>query len=288
VAHEDDERQVLAEFAAAAPAHGIACDSLDPADAVRRFPALNPDALRGVLHSPAECVVDPRQALAVIPQFLHDRFGVELHFNTAVTAVDLPTVRTAAGDTWHADVCLVCGGADFETLVPAGFAASGLRRCKLQMMATGPQPDGWRMGPHVAGGLTLAHYPAFEACGTLPELKRRVAATMPEYVKYGIHVMAAQNHLGEVVIGDSHEYDAAISPFDDPHIDDLILDYLGKLVRLPDRTIRRRWHGVYAKHPAVAQFTSEPQPGCHIVSSPGGAGMTLAFGLADGWWERVG
>ena len=287
-AHAADERQVLEEFAATAPGLGVACELYDPAEAVRRFPAVNPDGLEGVLYSPVECAIDPRQTLAAVTQFLREKHGVEIQFGTAVTTVDMPTVRTAAGDTWHAGVCLVCGGADFETLFPAVYAASGMRRCKLQMMATAPQPGGWRLGPHVAGGLTLAYYPAFGECPTLPELKRRYADTMPEYVKYGIHVMAAQNHLGEVLIGDSHQYDADISPFDDPHIDDLILSYLWKLVRLPDRTVRRRWHGVYAKHPAQVQFTAEPQTGCHILASPGGAGMTLAFGLADEWWERAG
>jgi hypothetical protein len=105
-------------------------------------------------------------------------------------------------------------------------------------------------------------------------------------VKFGIHVMASQNHLGEVVIGDSHEYDADISPFDNEHIDRLILDYLWKMLQVPNPAIARRWHGVYAKHPTLTQFTAEPQPGCHVLSSPGGAGMTLSFGLAEEWWSR--
>jgi FAD dependent oxidoreductase TIGR03364 len=282
--YEDDERAVLEEFAAAAPGRGVACELLTAAGAVGRFPHLNPAGLKAVLHSPTECVVDPRQAVALTPGFLAERFGVKFHFNTAVTAIDMPNVVTAGGERWAADTVCVCGGSDFETLFPEVFAASGLRRCKLQMMATGPQPGGWRMGPHLAGGLTLAHYKAFEGCRTLPAVKARFAETMPEYVQYGIHVMASQNELGEVVIGDSHEYDADISPFDKPHIDGLILDYLSKMLRLPDPTVARRWHGVYPKHPTATQFTAEPQPGCHVFSSPGGAGMTLSFGLADAWW----
>ncbi len=283
--YEDDERAVLEEFAAAAPGRGVGCELLTPAVAVARFPHLNPDRLKAVLHSPTECVVDPRQAVAQLPRFLADTLGVRFHFGTTVTAVDMPTVHTADGGRWTAEAVCVCGGADFETLFPEAFAASGLRRCKLQMMATGPQPHGWRMGPHLAGGLTLAHYKAFDGCPTLPAVKARFAATMPEYVKYGIHVMASQNELGEVVIGDSHEYDADISPFDKPLVDGLILDYLSKMLRLPDPTVVRRWHGVYAKHPTAVQFSAEPQPGCHVFSSPGGAGMTLSFGLADAWWD---
>ena len=182
---------------------------------------------------------------------------------------------------------MVCGGADFETLFPDVYAASGMTRCKLQMMATGPQPNGWRLGPHLAGGLTLAHYKSFEVAGSLAKLKARIAAQNPEYVEYGIHVMASQNHLGEVVVGDSHEYDADRSIFDKAEIDELILTYLRTLVTLPDWTIVRRWHGVYAKHPTLAQFAAEPQPNCHVVSSPGGAGMTLAFGLAETLWNGV-
>lgn len=284
--YEDDERAVLEEFAASAPGLGMACELLSPTEAVRRFPHLNSDRLKAVLFSSTECVVDPRQAVAQIPRFLQETLGVQFHFGTTITGIDMPTVTTAGRERWTVGKAIVCGGADFETLFPQVFATSGLRRCKLQMLATGPQPHGWRMGPHLAGGLTLTHYGAFQVCSTLAAVKRRIAETMPDYVKYGIHVMAAQNELGEVVIGDSHEYDADMSPFDNPHIDRLILDYLSQMLRLPDPTIARRWHGMYCKHPTSTQFTAEPQPGCHILSSPGGAGMTLSFGLAEKWWAE--
>jgi hypothetical protein len=151
-----------------------------------------------------------------------------------------------------------------------------------------PQPAGWRLGPHLAGGLTLCHYPAFRICAALAALQQRVAAECPEYVRYGIHVMASQNHLGEVVIGDSHEYDEAIEPFDKAVIDGLILDYLRRMVRLPDETVAGRWHGHYAKHPTLPVFCARPRPGVSIMTAPGGAGMTLSFGLALDWWEAGG
>ncbi len=175
-----------------------------------------------------------------------------------------------------------------QTLFPEALAGSGIRLCKLQMMRTVPQPAGWRLGTHLASGLTLCHYPTFRVCPSLPRLQKRIEEEMPRLVQYGIHVMAAQNHLGEVIIGDSHEYDEAIEPFDKTEIDQLILDYLRGMVQLPDWTIAGRWHGLYAKHPTLASFIARPVPGVTIVTASGGAGMTMSFGQAEHWWESEG
>jgi FAD dependent oxidoreductase TIGR03364 len=285
VAHADDEQAVLQEFAETAAAHGVNCEYLPAADAIRRFPAINPNGLRGVLYSPVELGIDPRQAVKQLPRFLTDFRGVQLQFDTTVIRVEMPQVCTAAGDVWTAEQVIICSGTDFETLFPDVFVAAGIRRCKLQMMRTAPQPNHWRLGPHVAGGLTLCHYKAFESCRTLPVLQQRIAAQFPEYVRYGIHVMASQNQFGEILIGDSHEYDGDVTPFDNPQIDDLILAYLRQMIRLPDERIVARWHGVYAKHTKQPVVITEPQPGCTVVTAVGGAGMTLSFGLAQAWWD---
>jgi D-hydroxyproline dehydrogenase subunit beta len=285
LAHEDDENAVLQEFAERAPSLGIACEYLSANDVTQRFHAVNCTGLRGALHSTVELAVNPPAAIARLQQFLAERYRVALRLGTTVIGVEMPQVHAAGGEVWHADRVFVCSGADFETLFPEQYAAAGIRRCKLQMMKTHPQPGNWRIGPHLAGGLTQCHYKGFELCRSLAAVKARVSATMPEYVRYGIHVMTSQNERGEVVIGDSHEYDADISLFDKTEIDDLILAYLRKLVRLPDWNISTRWHGVYAKHPTKTFVYSEPQPGCVIGAAPGGAGMTLAFGFAREWWE---
>ena len=284
-AHADDEDAVLREFADRAPALGTACTYLTPDEAARRFPAVNPDGLRGALHSPAELAVNPPAAVSRLQQYLAEAHGVTLRLGVAVTGIDMPRVHAAGGEVWHAGRVFVCSGADFETLFPEVFAAAGLRRCKLQMMKTRPQPGGWRIGPHLAGGLTLCHYRAFEVCPSVATLRARVEVQMPDYVRYGSHVMASQNDRGEVVIGDSHEYDADISPFDKAEIDDLILGYLRTIARLPDRSVAARWNGVYAKHPTKPIAYAEPQPGCVIAAATGGAGMTLAFGFARDWWD---
>jgi glycine/D-amino acid oxidase-like deaminating enzyme len=112
-----------------------------------------------------------------------------------------------------------------------------------------------------------------------------VRAETPELDRYGIHVMASQNRAGEVVLGDSHEYDGEITPFDKSRIDELILQELRPLIRLKDWTIAERWSGIYAKHASDPQFIAEPVPGVQIVTATGGAGMTMSFGLAEANWR---
>jgi FAD dependent oxidoreductase TIGR03364 len=284
VVFEEDEARVLAEFADRAPGLGVPCELLAGPEAARRFPAIPADA-RAVLWSPTELAVNPPKAIAAVAAHLAMAHGVDIRFSTTVVGIDVPVVTTSCGQRLEAAQVIVCGGADFETLFPDLWAASGTRRCKLQMLRTRPQPDGWRLGPHAAGGLTLAHYAGFEICPSLTALKQRLAASMPAHTAAGIHVMASQNEAGEVILGDSHDYDAPLDPFESEAIDDLILAYARRMLRLPDWSIAARWHGVYAKGPDPVHFTAEPHRNCFVMGSPGGAGMTLAFGLAERWWN---
>ena len=286
LAYRPDEWAVLEEFAERAPALGYDCRLLTPAEVTAKSPAVNPASLLGALWSPTEICIDPRQAVPRIAAWLGEQFGVDVRFGMAVRAVEMPHVETADGERWRVKRAVICGGVDFQTLFPELFVNSGIRRCKLQMMRTAPQPDGWRIGPMLAAGLTLLHYPNFQICPSLEKVRERVEAEMHDYVRFGIHVMASQNRLGEVVIGDSHEYDEAIEPFDKSRIDELILDYLRGIVRLRDATIAARWHGIYAKHPMLPVFTARPQPGAFVVAAPGGTGMTVSFGTAEDLWRE--
>ena len=104
---------------------------------------------------------------------------------------------------------------------------------------------------------------------------------MPAYVRYGIHVMASQHARGEITIGDSHQYDEEITPFDSDEIDELILGYLRGFLRLPNLRIASRWQGVYARHPHEVVYVSRPAAGATIIGSPSGRGMTMSFGVAE-------
>lgn len=285
LARHADELSIMEEFIAQ---DSRSCDlELLSAGRVRgKSPAARIEGLLGALWSPYELCVDPRDAIAKITSWLESQDRVDLFRGTTIVNVDGTQLSGANGQTFHAEKILVCSGSDFETLFPSHFNQSRLQKCKLQMLATIPQSNGWKLGPHLAGGLTLRHYSAFESCPTLPRLKHRIQEQSPLLDRYGIHVMASQNNSGEVIIGDSHQYGDEITPFDHAEIDRIIISEIRSLLDIPDFQIQRRWHGIYAKHPSQPAYMETPQEHCTIFTATGGAGMTLSFGLAEEFWSK--
>lgn len=287
LARRDDEAAVLHEFLERDGAARAGVRWMDADEASGRSLAVRREGLLGALWSPHEVCVDPREVPGAMAAWLADEHGVDVAFGTAVARVGDGEVVFAGGGRVQAGATLVCSGAELGALFPDELSAAPLVRCKLQMMRTAVQPDGWRVGPHLAGGLTLRHYAAFEDCPTLPELKARVAREQPELDELGIHVMASQNGLGEVVLGDSHEYGDTFSPDSDTRIDELVLIELQRFMELPDWKIAARWSGVYVKCTDGISHAVAPVPGVHVLTGLGGAGMTLSFGLAERFVDGI-
>ena len=280
VAYREDEAAVGREFSERAPELGYDCAWLSAPETLQRSRAVRPQGLLGALWSPTEMTVDPRQIVGGLPRFLAERYGVRFFFNTAVQKVETSDLE-AGGQTWEADVIIVASGDDFQTLFPEYFRRSGITRCKLQMMRTVPQPDGWALGPSLAFGLTFKHYATFQICASLQALKERIPRETPEFEKWGIHVMVSQTAGGELTIGDSHEYGLAVDIFDKPEVNRLILDYVRQYLRVPTLEIGASWHGVYAKHPEHAYVSLAPVEGVCLVVVTSGLGMTMSFGIAE-------
>jgi D-hydroxyproline dehydrogenase subunit beta len=280
LAYHDDEAQVLREFAERAESNGFDVSLLSPAEVAAKSPLVRLNGLQMAMWSATEACVDPRDVIASLPAYLAHQFGVRFEFNCGVTAIDLPDL-VAGGQTWQANQVFVCSGDEMQMLYPEVFQGTGMTRCKLQMMRTAPLSREQRIGAHLAAGLTLRHYTSFQNCPTLPELSARYDREMPDYGRYGIHVMASQNGHGELTLGDSHEYDDAIEPFDKAIIDRLVLDYLQTFLDCSDLTVTSRWQGIYLKHPSEPFFIAHPAPHVTLVTGIGGAGMTLSFGVAE-------
>jgi glycine/D-amino acid oxidase-like deaminating enzyme len=150
------------------------------------------------------------------------------------------------------------------------------------MMRTGPQKNGWELGPALAAGLTLRFYPAFEICtATLPKYKARVARELADYDRFAIHTLVSQTADGALTLGDSHEYGRAVDVFNKTEIDELVMRNVREFLVAPDLSIAQRWYGVYAKHPDKSWVAIDAGPGVRIVTAVGGSGMTLSFGLAE-------
>ncbi len=281
LAYETDELAVLEEFVQAAPGNGYNCELIAPSQIGKYTSAVKTNGLKGALWSASEMTVNPRQASAAIAKHLEEQMQVTVRFGTAVNGISMPYIETK-DERWKVDEVFVCSGADFETLYSAEFAAAPLKKCKLQMMRTIPQPGNWQLGPALCAGLTLGHYAAFESCKALEPLKQRYAQEMPDYVKWGIHLLVSQNGAGELTIGDSHEYGPDFEPFDKAFINDLILQYMHTFLQAPEYTIQEQWHGIYPKLTnGKTDLVFSPEKNVTIVNGLGGAGMTLSFGLAE-------
>ncbi|GBO54813.1 hypothetical protein APA_2864 [Pseudanabaena sp. lw0831] len=279
LAYRQDELDVLEEFMAFNKNNSeIALLNAD--EVAKKSNAAVTESLLGALWSRTEMTVDPREAIQKLPTFLANNYPIKFQFGKTVNAISYPNLQVG-NESWTADRIFVCSGADIETLYPDVYAESNITKVKLQMMRTKPQPEKWRLGPSLCAGLTLTHYGSFNNCQSLDALKRRVEIETPHFLEWGIHVMASQNGLGELILGDSHEYGLNPEPFDRAEINDYVLDYLQKFAKFPSIAIAETWHGVYAKLPGKTEFIAEPEPNVILVNALSGAGMTLSFGLAE-------
>ena len=234
----------------------------------------------GGLYSREELIIDPREAIAFLPEYFQTTLNIQFNWGKAVTTVT-PGHITAGTERFDADLIFICSGSDFKTLYPGEFEKYPLTKCKLQMMKMAEEGTP-RIGPSLCGGLSLIHYPSFKAASSLAELRQYYEREMPEYLNWGIHVMVSQNHLGHLTIGDSHEYGLSPDPFDKQCINELILKYLNQFTSLHNPKLIETWNGVYGKLTNNdTEIFYSPEPGVYILNGVGGTGMTMSFGLAE-------
>lgn len=280
IANSEDELAVMTEYVEMNQAYRE-CLLLTPKQTLAKSDGVNPSALKGALWSGTEMIVEARVAIGKIASYLEEKYAVDFHWNTAISQVESSNVKSGSR-IWQADEIFICSGAEFETLYPEIFIRQDVTKCKLQMLRINSQPDGWRIGPALCGSLSMIHYPGFHAAPSLSSLRKRYEEEYAEYLKWGIHVMAAQNHTGEITIGDSHEYGLVHDPFDKDFINQMIIKYLKTFTNFKDNSIVQTWNGIYPKMKnGETELILQPVAGITIINGLGGNGMTLSFGLCE-------
>jgi FAD dependent oxidoreductase TIGR03364 len=292
IAGTEAEDTVLREFAAGPGAAAYPCTYLEREEALARFPVIQADYCRGVLLFPDDLTLDPRRMLRTLIPFVQETAGVDYLPNTTIVGIEPGGAGHILTDTegarYTAATVFVCSGAQFGSLFPAHFRASGLRLCKLQMMRSRPMPE-VALRHAVLSGLSILRYPAFNICPSYPAL---VAQPVEEPLRrFGIHLLFKQAIDGTITIGDSHEYPewheaGPLLETTNPAINDAILTYARSMLRLPDWRMDAYWNGYYLTHPTRDIYSEAIDTGLHVVCA-GGKGMTLSPGFARRHVEQV-
>ncbi len=281
LAYSYEELDVLEELSSIFQDSGRPVTLITPEQIGNRFKGINQTNLKGGLFSNDEVIIDPREGIRNLPTYLNQKLGIEFIWGTAISRVKPGSVFSGS-TRFDADLIFICSGADFETLYPEVFNQQKITKCKLQMMRFVSDKPNYNLGTSICGGLSLLHYKSFTASKALETLKAKLQNELPEHLKWGIHVMVSQNMKGELTVGDSHEYGLDFDPFDKHFINQLILDYLKKMVHIDQWRLIESWNGIYPKMTnGKTDLHIEVENGVHIVNGIGGNGMTLSFGFAE-------
>lgn len=281
LAYSYEELDVLEELSSIFQDSGRPVTLITPEQIGNRFKGINQTNLKGGLFSNDEVIIDPREGIRNLPTYLNQKLGIEFIWGTAISRVKPGSVFSGS-TRFDADLIFICSGADFETLYPEVFNQQKITKCKLQMMRFVSDKPNYNLGTSICGGLSLLHYKSFTASKALETLKAKLQNELPEHLKWGIHVMVSQNMKGELTVGDSHEYGLDFDPFDKHFINQLILDYLKKMVHIDQWRLIESWNGIYPKMTnGKTDLHLEVENSVHIVNGIGGNGMTLSFGFAE-------
>jgi FAD dependent oxidoreductase TIGR03364 len=287
LAYSTEEMNVVEDIAQFFQSKNRPVSVIDKETVLANYNGINENGLLGALRSEDEIIIDPREGIKHLPAYLTQKYGVSFIWGTAITGV---TSHAAfAGKTkYEADVVCVCSGQDFETLYPDQFKAQPIIKTKLQMMRFKHKDPNFNIGASVCGGLSLLHYKSFTASSALTKLRLKIEEEIPEYLKYGIHVMVSQNNQGELTVGDSHEYALDFEPFDKTEINEMILAYLKKFMHIDQWDMIQSWNGIYPiMTNGAAELFLNPEPGVYILNGIGGHGMTMSFGFAEEMIETI-
>ena len=113
LAYRQDEWQVLQELCACFEREGRPVKLLDARGVTALSGAAVTGGLLGGLYSADEVIVDPREAIAALPGWLSEQYGVEFYWGRCVSYISDQIVYIGNDEEYEADLVCVCSGADF-------------------------------------------------------------------------------------------------------------------------------------------------------------------------------
>jgi FAD dependent oxidoreductase TIGR03364 len=233
--------------------------------------------VQGALYSPHELRVEARFAVERLRLWLASR-GVRFHMGQAVQQVETGRVQLE-GRELQAERVVVCPGPDLRSLFPQAFAPYKTQLCQLQMLRIRP-PRGYHLGAAVMSDLSLVRYRGFNELPGAARLEDRLRLEVPRALQHGIHLIVVQSADGSLVVGDSHQYGAAMPPFVPAEAEELILAEMQRALCLGHYQVEERWTGIYPSGNQDA-FIETVLPDVQVLSVTSGTGMSTAFALAE-------
>jgi len=289
IASNEEEMTLINELHAINQRNNYPSTLLNTEEVLSRYPRINPGYALGGLFFPEEVLVEPREMIHRLQEYLVSEMGLEVHIHQLVKKceVDGKSVKivTAAGDKFTATHAIVANGSDFQTLFPEIFAKSDIDVVKLQMLQTAAQPEDFKLPSGVLSGFSIRRYEAFEECPSFHAIKGKEDDESLAK-KWGVNILFKQALDGSIVIGDSHEYasvkDAADLGFDNhDNINNYMLEEAKKIYDLPTYDIEKRWVGIYSQTKDHGLFEQTIDGRIHIVTAIGGKGMTVSAGYSE-------
>ncbi|GAB2595118.1 TIGR03364 family FAD-dependent oxidoreductase [Kribbella endophytica] len=279
-----EEELAVAKEAAARPDEGRGFELLDAEQARKRNPALRGEIL-GALWCPKDAVVEPREVLGALRTQLESSGRYLFQPSREVREVRDRQVRTDDGKTHAADEVWLCTGAWHSGLIRELTDDLPVRRVRLQMMQTAPLDE--QLTTAVADADSFRYYPAYQG-PALDALNQVPQATVAD--EHKMQLLMVQRTHGGLTIGDTHEY---AEPFgfdvqEDPY--DYLMTAAETILGRKIPKITRRWAGVYsqATTPGEVVVRRKVADGVHLVTGPGGRGMTMAPAIAEASFQAVG
>jgi FAD dependent oxidoreductase TIGR03364 len=269
IATEPAELALMEEVASRPDASARELTVLDTTGVRAANPAVEGRVLGGLLCR-RDAVVEPRSVLGALRGHLHESGRYRWRPGRRAVEVGSGVVVDHLGDRHDGSVVLVCPGDAHSAVggaVGAALAGAPLRRCRLQMMETGPSAV--RLATSIADADSMRYYPAFDSPG-----RRALGPPSPETASF--------------TIGDTHVYE---EPFDFA-VEEVLyqrLQWRAEAIlgwSLPP--VVRRWAGVYsAATDSRVCLREEVEPGVVVVTGLAGRGMTLAPAIAEQTWKAL-